>query len=106
MTMADLAEEMTADYHRNLEAMGIDTIDHFPRATQNMARSSSSLSRSSTKTSPYESDGDVYFDVTRDAEYGKLSNPTLPACKAKGATWPSGSVRRPTLPSGKAPSRA
>ena len=26
-----LAEEMTADYMRNLEAMGIDTVDHFPR---------------------------------------------------------------------------
>src|SRR3981189_3769052 len=34
MSMADLATEMTADYLRNLEAMGVDTVDHFPRATQ------------------------------------------------------------------------
>ena len=30
MPMAQLAEEMTADYMNNLEAMGIDTVDHFP----------------------------------------------------------------------------
>src|SRR2546422_2704971 len=29
MTMAALAEEMTADYMKNLQAMGVDTVDHF-----------------------------------------------------------------------------
>src|SRR5436190_15817593 len=28
-TMKALAEEMTADYHRNLAAMGVDSVDHF-----------------------------------------------------------------------------
>src|SRR6202142_224224 len=32
MSMAALAQEMTADYMRNLAAMGIDSVDHFPRA--------------------------------------------------------------------------
>src|ERR1700757_4044692 len=36
MPMAQLAEEMTADYMRNLEAMGVDSIDHFPKATDNI----------------------------------------------------------------------
>src|SRR5436309_2535599 len=36
MPMPRLAEEMTADYMRNLEAMGVDTIDHFPKATENI----------------------------------------------------------------------
>ncbi len=36
MTMAQLAEEMTADYLRNLSAMSVDTIDHFPKATDNI----------------------------------------------------------------------
>src|SRR5713101_7338867 len=35
MPMPQLADEMTADYMRNLDAMGIDTIDHFPKATEN-----------------------------------------------------------------------
>src|SRR5262245_4981242 len=36
MTMAQLAEEMTGDYMRNLTALGVDTINHFPKATDNM----------------------------------------------------------------------
>src|ERR1700742_1862341 len=36
MTMKALAEEMTADYMRNLDALGVDTIDHFPKATENI----------------------------------------------------------------------
>src|SRR5438128_8029046 len=36
MPMPQLAEEMTADYMRNLDAMGVDTIDHFPKATENI----------------------------------------------------------------------
>src|SRR5262245_21487882 len=36
MTMLDLAREMTDDYMRNLSAMGVDTVDHFPRATDNI----------------------------------------------------------------------
>ena len=34
--MADLAAEMTADYMRNIEALGVDAIDHFPRCTENI----------------------------------------------------------------------
>src|SRR5206468_12379592 len=37
MEMSALADEMTADYLHNLERMGVDTIDHFPKATQYMA---------------------------------------------------------------------
>src|SRR5438046_4568715 len=36
MQMPDLAREMTDDYMRNLQAMGVDTVDHFPRATENI----------------------------------------------------------------------
>src|SRR5437868_12930068 len=36
MSMAQLTEEMTGDYMRNLSAIGVDTIDHFPKATDNM----------------------------------------------------------------------
>jgi len=40
MAMAELATEMTADYMRNLDAMGVDTIDHFPRQPTTSTRSS------------------------------------------------------------------
>ena len=34
--MAQVAEEMTADYLQNLAALGVDQIDHLPKATENM----------------------------------------------------------------------
>ena len=34
--MAQLAAEMTADYMSNIEALGVDAIDHFPRCTDTM----------------------------------------------------------------------
>ena len=105
--MSALAEEMTADYMRNLAAMGIDTIDHFPRATDNIDEIIKLTQTLIDKGFAYASDGDVYFDVAKDPEYGKLSNRDVePACRAKGARWPSASARPPTSPCGKAPSRA
>jgi cysteinyl-tRNA synthetase len=84
MTMAALAEEMTADYRRNLDAMGIDSIDHFPRATQNMPEIIKLIETLIAKNFAYESEGDVYFDVARDAEYGKLSNRDVASMLGEG----------------------
>ena len=36
ISMSQVAEEMTADYVANLEALGVDQIDHMPKATDNM----------------------------------------------------------------------
>ncbi len=63
MTMAALAEEMTADYMDNLAAMGIDTIDHFPRATATMDDIIKITQTLVDKGFAYAADGDVYFDV-------------------------------------------
>jgi cysteinyl-tRNA synthetase len=84
MTMADLAREMTADYMRNLEAMGIDTIDHFPKATENMDEIVKLTQCLIDKGFAYESSGDVYFDVGRDPEYGKLSNRDVAGMQGEG----------------------
>ena len=84
MTMAALAEEMTGDYQRNLEAMGIDTIDHFPRATQCMGDIVSFIEMLIAKGFAYASEGDVYFDVARDHEYGKLSNRDVASMQGEG----------------------
>ncbi len=84
MSMAALAEEMTADYHRNLEAMGVDTIDHFPRATQCMGDIIGFIETLISRKFAYESEGDVYFDVARDREYGKLSNRDVASMQGEG----------------------
>ena len=61
--MAKLAEEMTADYMRNIEAMGVDTIDHFPRCTATMPEIIQFTQDLIDKGFAYEAKGDVYFDV-------------------------------------------
>ena len=76
ISMAALAEEMTADYMRNIQALGVDTIDHFPRCTENIDEIIDFTKTLIDKGFAYQSEGDVYFDVTKDHDYGKLSNRT------------------------------
>jgi len=84
MTMAALAEEMTADYKRNLATMGVDTVDHFPKATENMDEIIKITAALIDKGFAYESEGDVYFDVARDPQYGKLSNRDVSSMLGEG----------------------
>jgi len=86
MPMPVLAEEMTADYLRNLEAMGVDTVDHFPKATEHMGAIVAFIEGLIEQGFAYASDGDVYFEVARDAEYGKLSGRSLEALQGEGGS--------------------
>jgi cysteinyl-tRNA synthetase len=84
VTMAELAEEMTTDYHRNLAEMQIDTIDHFPKATDHIGDIIAFCGRLIERGFAYESEGDVYFQVDRDPEYGKLSHRDVAALQGEG----------------------
>jgi cysteinyl-tRNA synthetase len=84
MSMSALADEMTADYMRNLSTMGIDTVDHFPRATENIDEIIALTQCLIAKGFAYESEGDVYFDVARDPQYGKLSNRDVASMQGEG----------------------
>ncbi|MEX0612230.1 MAG: class I tRNA ligase family protein, partial [Pirellulales bacterium] len=74
ISMFEVAEENIADYNGNLTALGVDQIDHFPRATECMPEIIQFITCLVERKVAYESDGDVYFDVGKDPEYGKLSN--------------------------------
>ena len=74
ISMQAVAEEMTADYKRNLAAMQIDTVDEFPKATDYIPAIIKFTQGLISQGFAYASDGDVYFDVTKFAQYGKLSN--------------------------------
>jgi cysteinyl-tRNA synthetase len=84
MPMSQLADEMTADYMRNLDAMGVDSIDHFPKATENIDEIIRLTQTLIDKGFAYASDGDVYFDVGKDPDYGKLSRRTLESMQGEG----------------------
>jgi cysteinyl-tRNA synthetase len=84
MTMAALADEMTADYLRNLDSLGVDTIDHFPKATDNIDEIIRLTQVLIDKGFAYASEGDVYFDVAKDNGYGKLSRRTAESLQGEG----------------------
>jgi cysteinyl-tRNA synthetase len=72
--MSQIADEMTIDYLNNLRALGVDQIDHMPKATEHMEGIIKFTQALIDKGVAYPSGGDVLFDVTKDPGYGKLSN--------------------------------
>ena len=85
-TMAKLAEEMTADYLANLAVLGVTGIDEMPKATEHIGTIIAFIEALIAKGCAYASDGDVYFDVTRDADYGKLTNRTVESMQGEGGS--------------------
>jgi len=73
MEVKALAEQMTEDYFDNLNLMGVDSIDHFPYATDYINDMQEMIQSLIDKDSAYPLNGDVYFNVTNDEDYGKLS---------------------------------
>jgi cysteinyl-tRNA synthetase len=71
-TVPDLAEEMTKDYRKCLEKLNVTGIDQFPKATEHIDGMIAMMGRLIDKGYAYPADGDVYFDVSKDADYGKL----------------------------------
>ena len=84
ITMAEVADENVADYMSNLAALGVESIDHMPRATECMDGIIVFIESLVEKGFAYASDGDVYFDVTQDESYGKLSNRSLDHMQGDG----------------------
>src|SRR5439155_6192876 len=73
-TVKDLAEKMTADYFACLKRLNVTGVDQFPRATEHIPGMIAMMQRLITKGYAYAAGGDVYFDITKDEDYGKLCN--------------------------------
>ncbi len=84
ISMFQLATAMTADYLANLQSLGVDQIDHLPRATDNMDEIIKFIQELIALDFAYASGGDVYFDVVKDNEYGRLSNRSVDSQQGDG----------------------
>jgi cysteinyl-tRNA synthetase len=73
-TVKELAERMTADYIECLRKLNVTGIDRMPRATEHIAEMIGMMQRLIEKGYAYAASGDVYFDISKDADYGKLCN--------------------------------
>jgi cysteinyl-tRNA synthetase len=94
-TVDELARLVTKDYLHCLAALGVDGIDQMPRATEHITEIIAITQSLIDKTFAYESGGDVYFDVTKAAAYGKLSHRDPDELLAGARIEPSALKRHP-----------
>jgi cysteinyl-tRNA synthetase len=71
-TVKELAEKMTSDYVDCLKKLNVTGIDSMPKATDHIPEMVKIMEALIAKDYAYAAGGDVYFDITKDADYGKL----------------------------------
>ncbi len=69
-----IVETYTRSYFEDMDALGLVRPDISPRASGHVPEQISMIQTLIEKGFAYEVNGSVYFDVTQDADYGKLSN--------------------------------
>ncbi|MEX0877442.1 MAG: cysteine--tRNA ligase [Candidatus Spechtbacterales bacterium] len=80
-----LAKRFEKEYHTDMEALGVTSIDEYQRATDHVPEIISQIERLLEKGVAYEIEGDgIYYDILKFAGYGKLSRRT--ALAAEDAT--------------------
>jgi len=70
---ADLAEKYIQEFKEHLKDLNIQWATVYPRATTEMDNIITMVQKLIEKGNAYESDGDVYFFISSDDDYGKLS---------------------------------
>jgi cysteinyl-tRNA synthetase len=73
-TVPELAQRMTEDYFACLKALNVTGVDHFPKATEHIEGMLEVIKKLEDKGYAYEVNDGVYFDVSKDPDYGKLCN--------------------------------
>jgi cysteinyl-tRNA synthetase len=76
-TSAELAAEMTAHYRADTNALGLGRPDHEPLASETIGPIVEYIQTLIVAGHAYAVDGDVYFRVRSDPDYGKLSHRQL-----------------------------
>jgi cysteinyl-tRNA synthetase len=68
-----IARKYTEEYYRDMDALGVGRADVEPRATEHIREMIGIIQGLIDRGYAYEVEGDVYFEVDRLQEYGKLS---------------------------------
>ena len=87
-TVEALAEKHIAEYFDNMAALNVRAADVYPRATQEVPKIIELIAGLIDSGHAYESNGDVYFRVRSDEQYGKLSHRSLDAMRAGARVEP------------------
>ncbi len=70
----ELATQISAAYFEAMEKLGVNSIDQYPRATEHIDDIIHLIQQLGERDAAYAVGGDVYFDITKCQDYGKLSN--------------------------------
>ncbi|MDR5683067.1 MAG: cysteine--tRNA ligase [Armatimonadota bacterium] len=81
-TIQAIAEEYIARFHREMDALNVLRAHSYPRATEVIPQMIEIIGVLIEKGHAYVVDGDVYFRVTSDPDYGKLSGRRLEEMQA------------------------
>ncbi len=78
----EVSEEFIEAFYQDMDSLGVLRPDVEPKATEHINQMIELVSGLVARGFAYSVGGDVYFDVTRFEEYGKLSGRTLEEMKA------------------------
>jgi cysteinyl-tRNA synthetase len=73
----ELADRYAAEAGEDLQVLGILPAHQYPRVSDNIGPIADMIQTLQHKGFAYARDGDVYFDVSKDEDYGKLSGQKL-----------------------------
>jgi len=76
-TFVDIAERYIKEYFQDADCLNIGRADVYPRATEHIADIIEFINGLESKGYAYEVGGDVFFEVSRFKDYGKLSKQNL-----------------------------
>jgi cysteinyl-tRNA synthetase len=68
-----MADSFTKEFMRDMEALGITSVNLYAKASEHVPEIIAQISTLMSKGFAYQVDGDVYYDVSKFADYGKLS---------------------------------
>lgn len=89
-----IAARFEKSFMDDLKALGIDSVDKFARASEHISEVVSQIQRLIKKKFAYETKTGVYFDITKFADYGKLSHQNTEELK-KHRTEPDKTKKHP-----------
>ncbi len=72
-TVDDVARQYEGEYQDCLRDLGITSVDRFPRASEHIAEIVALVGSLIERGHAYAGEGNVYYGVRSDADYGKLS---------------------------------
>jgi cysteinyl-tRNA synthetase len=82
VTVKELAEKYVARFLQETDALNIERAHHYPRATEVIPKIQEVIQGLIDKGHAYQADGDVYFRITSDPDYGQLTRQSLDAMQA------------------------